>query len=103
MLDRLGVRCFASIAIRGFPPTNVLSRRMWGFTSAIPAGRTPMLPVFYLHLEPDNCFAAAGIWHPDNRTLTRGRQSSVIRIDGRHSSGNWSLREINCRDRLRDS
>src|SRR6516164_3284466 len=81
MLDRLGVRCFASIAIRGFPPTNVLSRRMWGFTSAIPAGRTPMLPVFYLHLEPDNCFAAAGIWHPDNRTLTRVRSAIVSDSD----------------------
>lgn len=26
-------------------------------------------PGFYLHLEPDGCFAAAGIWHPDSRTL----------------------------------
>jgi uncharacterized protein (TIGR02453 family) len=30
-------------------------------------------PVFYLHLEPDNCFVAAGIWHPDNRALIRVR------------------------------
>ena len=22
-------------------------------------------PCFYLHLEPGNCFAAAGIWHPE--------------------------------------
>ncbi|HEY4901034.1 MAG TPA: DUF2461 family protein, partial [Terriglobales bacterium] len=29
--------------------------------------------VFYLHLEPDSCFVAAGIWHPDNRALTRVR------------------------------
>jgi uncharacterized protein (TIGR02453 family) len=29
--------------------------------------------VFYLHLEPENCFAAAGVWHPDNRALTKIR------------------------------
>jgi len=29
--------------------------------------------VFYLHLEPDNCFAAAGVWHPDSSALTRIR------------------------------
>ena len=40
-----------------------------------------MLPVFYLHLEPDNCFAAAGIWHPDNRTLTRVRSAIVSDSD----------------------
>jgi len=30
-------------------------------------------PVYYLHLQPDNCFVAAGIWHPDNRVLTSVR------------------------------
>ena len=34
-------------------------------------------PVFYLHLEPDNCFAAAGIWHPDNHALTKVRMAIV--------------------------
>ena len=34
-------------------------------------------PVFYFHLEPDNCFAAAGVWHPDSRTLTRLRSAIV--------------------------
>ena len=34
-------------------------------------------PVFYLHLEPDNCFTAAGIWHPDNRALTKVRTAIV--------------------------
>src|SRR5271157_4884714 len=37
------------------------------------SGKDAHAPVFYLHLEPDNCFAAAGIWHPDNRVLTRVR------------------------------
>ena len=32
------------------------------------AARTLMLRVFYLHLEPDGCFAAAGVWHPDIRS-----------------------------------
>jgi uncharacterized protein (TIGR02453 family) len=30
-------------------------------------------PGFYLHLEPDAPFAAAGIWHPDGATLARIR------------------------------
>jgi uncharacterized protein (TIGR02453 family) len=29
------------------------------------SGKDAHAPVFYLHLEPDNCFAAAGVWHPD--------------------------------------
>ena len=37
------------------------------------SGKDADAPVFYLHLEPDNCFVAAGIWHPDNRALTRVR------------------------------
>lgn len=32
-------------------------------------------PCFYLHLEPDNCFAAAGCWHPDTRSLARIRDA----------------------------
>jgi len=39
------------------------------------SGKDAHAPVFYLHLEPDNCFAAAGIWHPDNRVLTRVRMA----------------------------
>ena len=29
------------------------------------SGKDAHAPVFYLHLEPDGCFAAAGVWHPD--------------------------------------
>jgi len=32
-------------------------------------GKDAHAPVFYLHLEPGNCFVAAGIWHPDNRLI----------------------------------
>lgn len=30
-------------------------------------------PGFYLHLEPDGCFAGLGIWHPDGASLARIR------------------------------
>ena len=34
-------------------------------------------PGFYLHLEPESCFAAAGLWHPDSPTLRRVRDGMV--------------------------
>jgi len=37
------------------------------------AGKDAHAPCFYLHLEPDSCFVAAGVWHPDSRVLTRIR------------------------------
>ncbi len=40
-------------------------------------GRDAHAPVFYLHLEPGNCFGGAGIWHPDNPTLTKVRTAIV--------------------------
>jgi uncharacterized protein (TIGR02453 family) len=30
-------------------------------------------PGYYLHLEPQSCFVAAGVWHPDNVSLNRIR------------------------------
>src|SRR5512146_3090829 len=39
------------------------------------------LPGFYLHLEPESCFAAAGCWHPDNPTVTRIRSAIVARSE----------------------
>src|SRR5215471_7277570 len=41
------------------------------------SGKDAHAPVFYLHLEPDNCFAAAGVWHPDSRALTKIRMAIV--------------------------
>jgi uncharacterized protein (TIGR02453 family) len=38
-------------------------------------GKDVHAPLFYLHLEPDGCFAAAGVWHPDSRTLTSIRMA----------------------------
>lgn len=39
------------------------------------------VPGYYLHLEPDGCFAAAGSWHPDTRSLLRVRQAIVRQPD----------------------
>ncbi len=41
------------------------------------SGKDAHAPMFYLHLEPDNCFAAAGVWHPDNSALTKIRTAIV--------------------------
>ena len=41
------------------------------------SGKDAHAPVFYLHLEPANCFAAAGVWHPDNTALTKIRMAIV--------------------------
>jgi uncharacterized protein (TIGR02453 family) len=43
------------------------------------AGKDVHAPLFYLHLEPDGCFAAAGVWHPDSRALTKIRTAIVAR------------------------
>lgn len=40
-------------------------------------GRDVHAPGFYLHLEPGNVFAGAGIWHPDTRTLGKIREAIV--------------------------
>ena len=39
------------------------------------SGKDAQAPVFYLHLEPGNCFAAAGVWHPDSSALTKIRMA----------------------------
>jgi uncharacterized protein (TIGR02453 family) len=39
------------------------------------SGKDAHAPVFYLHLEPNNCFAAAGVWHPDSKALTKIRMA----------------------------
>ncbi|MFB3917567.1 MAG: DUF2461 domain-containing protein [Terriglobales bacterium] len=41
------------------------------------SGKDAHAPVFYLHLEPESCFAAAGVWHPDNRAVTKIRTAIV--------------------------
>ncbi|HWP34343.1 MAG TPA: TIGR02453 family protein [Thermodesulfobacteriota bacterium] len=43
------------------------------------ASRDVHAPGFYLHLEPGNCFAGAGLWHPDAAALRRVREAIVAR------------------------
>lgn len=40
------------------------------------------MPGFYLHLEPDNCFLAAGMWMPEPENLARIR-AAIARQDHR--------------------
>jgi len=39
------------------------------------AKKAPSVPGFYLHLQPGESFAAAGIWHPDSVALARLRDA----------------------------
>lgn len=41
------------------------------------ATKTASVPGFYLHLQPGESFAAAGIWHPDPAALARVREAIV--------------------------
>ena len=45
------------------------------------SGKDVHSPGYYLHLEPGSCFAAAGLWHPDPRTLLKVRTAMVSRPD----------------------
>ena len=40
-------------------------------------GRDIHAPGYYVHIAPDECFLAAGIWHPDPATLGAIRQAIV--------------------------
>ena len=54
-----------------------LSERHFGIHFSHASGKDAHAPVFYLHLDPDHCFAAAGVWHPDRSALTRIRMAIV--------------------------
>jgi uncharacterized protein (TIGR02453 family) len=41
------------------------------------AGKDAHAPGFYLHLEPGNCLAGGGIWHPDSPALEKIRAAIV--------------------------
>ncbi len=41
------------------------------------AGRDAHAPGFYLHLEPGEIFAAAGLWHPDGPSL-KGIRDAIV-------------------------
>jgi len=61
-------------------------------------GKDVHAPGFYLHLEPGNVFVGTGIYHPDNRTLTKIRDAIVDHPDrwrriitSRAFKENWAL------------
>ena len=40
-------------------------------------GKDAHAPGFYLHIERNGCFAGAGIWHPDSKSL-QGIRSAIV-------------------------
>lgn len=44
-------------------------------------GKDVHSPGFYLHLEPEGCFAACGLWHPEAPTLLKVRNAIVERAE----------------------
>ena len=44
-------------------------------------GKDVHSPGFYLHFEPIGSFAAAGLWHPDTRTLLKVRSAMCSRAE----------------------
>lgn len=44
-------------------------------------GKDVHSPGFYLHLEPEGCFAASGLWHPEPPTLLKVRNAIVKQSD----------------------
>jgi uncharacterized protein (TIGR02453 family) len=49
-------------------------------------------PGYYLHLEPGEIFAAAGIWHPDPVTLKKVRDAIVFDSSGWKRATSQTLR-----------
>jgi uncharacterized protein (TIGR02453 family) len=60
-----------------FSPDGLPFKTHVGIRFSHESGKDAHAPVFYLHLEPDNCFTAAGVWHPDNHSLTKIRTAIV--------------------------
>ncbi len=57
-------------------------------------GRDVHAPSFYVHIEPGECFLAAGLWRPDPIALGQVRQAIVAWPDRwRRASGNRRFRE----------
>lgn len=50
-----------------------------GMHFSLASSRDVHAPGFYLHLEPFNCFAAGGMWHPEPPTLARIRSAIMER------------------------
>ncbi len=61
------------------------------------AGRNAHAPGFYLHLEPERCFAGCGIWRPDRdavasiRSAIAARPAVWRRVTGAAFAGTFTL------------
>ena len=75
MRDLAAVHCSVSIETPASRSTSVHSKHTLVFISLMPAARM-LTPRYSIYIS-DNCFAAAGIWHPDNRALTKVRTAIV--------------------------
>jgi len=62
-----------------FSPDKIPYKTHIGIHFSHEVGKDAHAPLLYLHLEPDGCFAAAGVWHPDSRALTKIRTAIVSR------------------------
>ena len=50
-----------------FSPDGLPFKTHVGIRFSHESGKDAHAPVFYLHIEPDGCFVAAGVWHPARR------------------------------------
>jgi uncharacterized protein (TIGR02453 family) len=58
-------------------------------------GRDVHAPGFYVHIAPDECFLAAGVWRPDSASLGRIRQAIAVEGNGwRRASRGKKFREL---------
>lgn len=56
-------------------------------------GRDVHAPGFYLHIQPGNTFAGAGLWHPDRTVLAQVREAIADTPDRwRHAVGGRTFR-----------
>ncbi len=46
------------------------------------AGKDIHAPGYYVHLEPDSCFAGVGLWHPETEVARALRQAIHDDVDG---------------------
>ena len=83
--------CSASIATCASPTTSCPTRPGLARASSTNAAARSTRPSFYLHIEPGNCFAGGGIWHPESSTLRRIRNFIVDNPEA------WKQRHRQCR------
>ena len=83
-------RFSASIATRGFRGASP-TRRTSAFSSGTSLAGDIHAPGFYVHISPQECFLAVGIWRPDPDALYQIRQAIVERPDRCEAAGRQGL------------